>query len=588
MAIKLFYSNEELNDGLVKDLDNTLTDLVKDADKNIRYIKVISQEDYNKEEISNNTLYFINDIYDTVFDVTNILDVAISHTSNLSDQPDQLWVLTADTEMEEVNLWVGKVKGSEFKLIKNYKGFVDGRLTFDGVYEYIKGNNKSSLLTKNEPFVVLINAMGELYAFPSLKYKVNGTGETQAWHIDGSFEEKVTVCSVEKGYCSELFKGDDQGIVIAYVKQVTGGYKLYYTQYGYPSDDATVKAPSGVLVPVFDEPIAGAIFSVAVRRLSDYRLGLTYNYWDGDVAKAEFRYSDRTYSGIAFHPEYIDINEIPGVGPLLYGAVRNDNITRVELPALVAAEVPEVKQGNIKIIFELYSEDPNGDNVTEKPKKINIQILNNSDPNATYYEAKEELEVGLKVINTFPYMNYSTTRDPYYGDNTHAKAVIASIKSSDNKIIVELVGDNLPMTPFSIVPDTERNDKINIRYVGSDFNKVDDSIQIQGWFALDNLIGSEIGAVHSTPLADPSHAYIPVYTTGTALGFETTMFKSSTIMENVTFYAYIDIGYNALDNSITLAPSILNSAGSFANIISVKEMESSFLMECYGGTNINV
>ena len=41
MAIKLFYSNEELNDGLVKDLDNTLTDLVKDADKNIRYIKKV-------------------------------------------------------------------------------------------------------------------------------------------------------------------------------------------------------------------------------------------------------------------------------------------------------------------------------------------------------------------------------------------------------------------------------------------------------------------------------------------------------------------------------------------------------------------
>ena len=43
MAIKLFYSNEELNDNLVKDLDNTLTDLIKDADKNIRYIKVVSQ-----------------------------------------------------------------------------------------------------------------------------------------------------------------------------------------------------------------------------------------------------------------------------------------------------------------------------------------------------------------------------------------------------------------------------------------------------------------------------------------------------------------------------------------------------------------
>lgn len=575
-------TNNNLNDINIKILDKALPEVLKDKDKNIKYIKVLSQEDYNITDPRNDTLYFINDISDDAISITNILDVAISQPTIYKTEPNKLWMLTADTEMEQLSLWVGAVDSGLLKLKKIFDGYVDGRITFDGTYEYMDDYESSTFVTKEEPFTVAINYSGEMYAFPSLKYKTEGseTKGNKAIYIDGNFENPVTVCSIDKGYCPELFRGNDQGVVIAYVVHSGNTYTLKYKQYGYGDDNSTVKT-WGPVVPVVSKD--KSIFSVIIRRLNDYRLGLTYNYWeevDGvNVSRTEFRYSDRVYAGIAFHPEVIELKQLPAMGPLMYGVTRNDNIKEIEEPFLKDVEFKSGEKQS-QLIMQLFNKNTED----EDAKSITIELLNPNNPENKLDDSNVLSMIGLEVVNTYPYRQYATIYDPLYGKNNMAKAEIVGVNVDKNKIIVYLAGHNMPRTPFKIIPSTVWDSKINVRYVADDFNTKDlQEKNMSGWFALENLKSWEGGSTNIVGYGERGEFYQfdNIITKGLTFKVSTRETILSSIIFNINGWSY-----NTFVTASTAQPNVVNQSPQFT--ISFNNLSGSFNFNAVGGTNINV
>lgn len=516
--------SDNFNDALVKEVDSKLLPLVKDLDGNIKYTSVLSQEDFNTIKPDNDTVYFINNITDEPLSLTNILDVAVSWSDKESNKPEFIWMLTGDTEIEYVYLYKMPLESGAPELIKEYEGYIDGRLTFDGMFDYNEDHSKSIIVTNKEPFVILINSDNELFAFPSLKYKTKGSNRYKAIKIDGSSDTPVLTCSIDKGYCSDLFRKDDQGIVIAYSIYENGRYNLCYQQYGYPdTENPTVKMwGSKVTVCSKNE----SIYSVNIRRLSDYRLGLTYNYWETKnnvtISKTGFRYSDRIYAGVAYHPEMIEIESIPTLKGILYGAITNDRpgafeAGKIPLPVLQLAgfSTPraigsefDASVGQIlstwefDMIYQLSSFDKP---ITEyegledelEKAQVQLEILDPDDLGKIIYQKDKDIDLGellgLTVESTWPYGNYSLPYDKELGWCTAAPA-IKRITAEKSKLVITLAGNSPPATPFKIVPSSKWGDQINVRYRASDFNN--EMRNLSGWIALTDFKSSSYGQVH--------------------------------------------------------------------------------------------
>ena len=534
--------SDNFNDTLVKEVDSKLLPLIKDLDGNIKYASVLSQEDYNTIKPDNDTAYFINNITDEPLSLTNILDVAVSWTNKEDKEPEFIWMLIGDTEIEYVYLYKMPLQSGLPELVKEYEGYVGGCLTFDGIFDYSNDHSKSIIITNNEPFVVLINSDGELYAFPSLKYKTKGTGNYKAIKIDGSYSNPVTAYSVDKGYCSDLFRKDDQGIVVAYAINEDGTSKLCYKQYGYPDmENPTYKLWSG-RTEVCSK--SEGIFRVNVRRLNDYRLGLTYNYWETKnnikISKTGFRYSKRIYAGVAYHPEVIEISEIPTLKGILYGAITNENPSKVPnagempLPVLQLASISEPRQisesfdknvGQLigkyefDMIYQLSYIDEHIENYEEEADKLaksqlQLEIINKEDLSKIIYQKDSDVNIGellnWTIESDWPYDNYELECDPTYGNCT-AVPYVKKVSIEKSRIILTLMGEKPPPIPFRIVPNTNWSSQINIRYRADSFNGEEDDKEntncrnLSGWFALSDFKGSSYGRIPYAEIGAENH-----------------------------------------------------------------------------------
>ena len=506
----------QTHDKSMEEFDSGLAPLLMNFDNDVKYIKILSQEDFNEIEPDNDTIYFINNIYETVSSITNILDVAVSHTKRDSNEPEHIWALTVDEEMEEVSLWRAQFTGSgHFSLIKIFHDFVDGRLTFDGIYEYDDNYSKATLITNSEPFLALIKSNGQLRAFPNLNIKDRSDDEP-GMLVAGNENSPVKTCSVEKGYCSELFKEYDQGVVIAYSILSSGGYDLRYRQFRYvnPSDTTKLLAGETTICRKSEE-----IFNIAVRRLNDYRLGITYNYWvinenDERVSYTEFRYSNRQYAGIAYHPEVIEIKGLPKIGQILYGAVRNDNIVGPESPYLSRTEEdfkiidivnkadPTKKSKATEINFGLMVDNTSNSDDSNESIPIDIELINVSEKSSEFNDVSEidyasmlGFEIRSDWLETYRFRNDVLENDPDYEEYNSAYAPeVIDIKTQGNKLIITLKGEGIPLTPFKIVPTSTVDNVINLRYNVGPFNTTVGK-NLAGWFALTNFQPSELGNV---------------------------------------------------------------------------------------------
>ena len=477
-------NREYLNDE-VTELDNNFSSVIQDPTGEIKQLKVVSQEEYNTNETRNDVLYFINNINDQIYALNNIIDVALSNYDSEDGQPNKIWVLIADYEMAEIQLVCGDINGGPYTLKKRWTGFTTGAITFDGVWDFEEENTYATLRTNSEPFVALINEAGKLYLFPSLKYRVDGSEvkHNQAIVIESSTGGNITLVSVEKGYGSKLYKSTDLGVVISYVDSSNGTDTAYYDLYSYIDETSDTKTLLNMKRRIFSEE---RIYSMYLRRLSDYCLGLTYNYQEtveGQlVNKVGFRFSKKFYSGIAFHPEYFALEPTFKVGPIMYGAVRTDNSDQVPLPQFELLNERELLTRNLKpeLKFKLaFNGEP-----------INLQVLNPKNPLVKTNSLTDiYASSAFEIENDYPY-------EFFLNNGVPSKAVVKQITLSEDTVYLTLDGDVMPDTPFKIIPTFKNDsDNINIRYDALNLSTMEVSGQklskINGWFAFLNGLSFE-------------------------------------------------------------------------------------------------
>ena len=477
-------NREYLNDE-VTELDNSFSSVIQDPTGEIKQLKVVSQEEYNTNETRNDVLYFINNVNDQIYALNNIIDVALSNYDSEDGQPNKIWVLIADHEMEEIQLVCGDIKGGPYTLKKRWAGFTKGAITFDGVWDFEEENTYATLRTNSEPFVALINETGKLYLFPSLKYRVDGSEikHNQAIVIESPTGGKITLVSVEKGYGSKLYRSTDLGVVISYVDSSNGIDTAYYDLYSYIDENSDTKTLLNMKRNIFS---AERIYSMYLRRLSDYCLGLTYNYQEtveGQlVNKVGFRFSKKFYSGIAFHPEYFALKPTFKVGPIMYGAVRTDNNNQVPIPQFELLNKKDLLTKNTEpeLKFKLAF---NG-------VPVNLQVLNPNNPSVkTNTLTSVYASAAFEIENDYPF-------EFFLNNGVPSKAVIKYVKISGDVVYLGLEGSVMPETPFKIIPNFSNNaGNINIRYDALNLSTMEVNHQklsmINGWFTFLNGLGFE-------------------------------------------------------------------------------------------------
>ena len=166
-------------------------------------------------------------------------------------------------------------------------------IEFDGDWILRSGNELFTLETEEEPWAFWIDPDDDMYAQHGI--------EGDAILLDKNVSD-LYAC---KGYSSTTYLEQDQGLVVAYIKNG----KVYYKQYAY-NTIAQEKRWSDAFE--LDSNISGAQ-SISVARLNDYRLAFTVSL--PEITKSYI--TDRTYVNQAIRPEFLYSSNMENIA-LLY------------------------------------------------------------------------------------------------------------------------------------------------------------------------------------------------------------------------------------------------------------------------------
>ena len=133
---------------------------------------------------------------------------------------------------------------------------IEAAIEFDGDWVLRNDDTIDTLETQENPWIFWVDTENILYG-------QLGDDETTKVQLDTNVS-KIYAC---RGFSSMYYKEQDQGLVLAYIKDG----KVYYTQYVY---NPTAKECRWSDIFVLDESLSN-VKSVAVQRLNDYRLGFT-------------------------------------------------------------------------------------------------------------------------------------------------------------------------------------------------------------------------------------------------------------------------------------------------------------------------
>lgn len=133
---------------------------------------------------------------------------------------------------------------------------IEAAIEFDGDWVLRNDDIVDTLETQENPWIFWVDTESVLHG-------QIGDDETTRVDLDVGVS-KIYAC---RGFSSMYYKEQDQGLVLAYIKEG----RVYYTQYVYNS---TAKECRWSDIFVLDESLSN-VKSVAVQRLNDYRLGFT-------------------------------------------------------------------------------------------------------------------------------------------------------------------------------------------------------------------------------------------------------------------------------------------------------------------------
>lgn len=200
-----------------------------------------------------------------------------------SNGPDQIWCIGVD---DKKALLYRREYSANGKSRPKWEGIyspgeaVAAAIEFDGEWVLRTGADKFTIETEAEPWMFFITEDSNLYA-------QHGLDEDTRFLMDTGVIS-VHAC---KGYSSQMYKNQDQGLVVVYIKSDGTAYYRQYTL----NTDTGAKIWSNAIKVKADEKWK----EINVHRLNDYRLGIeltndSHNLW---------MLTDRTYVGQSVYPE---------------------------------------------------------------------------------------------------------------------------------------------------------------------------------------------------------------------------------------------------------------------------------------------
>ena len=211
----------------------------------------------------------------------DVCDLTIKQTS-INSSPEEIWLIGID----EGEAFIRKRSYSDqntnvgFDPVGSLGKAKDCAIEFDGKWILRDKDEKFTLETEDQPWYFWIDENNKLLGQP---------GEDETGRI--ILDTEVSQVSACKGYSSNFYLEQDQGLVVAYIKN----NKAFYRQYVY---DTGLKAKHWLDAELLTtEPVE----SLHVHRLNDYRLSFELSNNSRNI----WMYTSRTYVAQAVSREII-------------------------------------------------------------------------------------------------------------------------------------------------------------------------------------------------------------------------------------------------------------------------------------------
>lgn len=225
--------------------------------------------------------YLAQRVLDVAMDV---MDLAIRQISS-SDGPDEIWIVGNDAgktlvrkrdyNEENVNVtWTAVAAMGYFKA---------GAIEFNGQWVLRAAAGKYTLNTEEVPYLFLVTEEGQLWAY-------HGPNDEVPFLLDTS----VTMVRACRGFSSIDYPEQDQGLVVAYLKEDgTAWYRQFIWDVNL--QDYQWQYAEQIGTDIWDY--------INVSRLNDYRLSFQLS----NLAQNLWLYTDRTWVGQATPPEFFSL-----------------------------------------------------------------------------------------------------------------------------------------------------------------------------------------------------------------------------------------------------------------------------------------
>ena len=200
-----------------------------------------------------------------------------------SNGPDQIWIVGLEDGKMLVSKRAYSESGSsnpEWEGVYTPGKAKDAAIEFDGTWVLRDKDEKFTLETEDQPWFFWVDENDNLIAQP-------GDNEEGRLTLDTGVSQ-VSAC---KGYSSNLYPEQDQGLVVLYVKNG----KPYYRQYVYDTGLAAKRWMDAELLTDLE------VVTAKVHRLNDYRLSFELTTADKNI----WMYTGRTYVAQAVPREIV-------------------------------------------------------------------------------------------------------------------------------------------------------------------------------------------------------------------------------------------------------------------------------------------
>lgn len=211
----------------------------------------------------------------------DICDIAIRQLA-ADNGPNEIWAVGLDKSIAYVRYRKYKEDNANvgWTAVGSLGKALYAAIEFDGNWVLRNNEDQYTLETEEIPYIFIVDEQHNLYAYHGIDDEVPILLDTN-----------VSTVSACKGYSSNFYLEQDQGLVVAYIKN----NKAFYRQYVY---DTGLKAKHWLDAELL---ITEPVESLHVHRLNDYRLGFELS----NTSRNIWMYTSRTYVAQAVPREII-------------------------------------------------------------------------------------------------------------------------------------------------------------------------------------------------------------------------------------------------------------------------------------------